>query len=77
MNFSSVRTFLIMGAAIAMVEGVSATNKASAAPICPHFVTNYCVFNSHHLIFTAETNPCFAKERYWTVIYLGQCKFRH
>jgi hypothetical protein len=69
MDFSSARAFLIVGAAIATVGGVSAPNKASAAPICPQFVTNYCVFNSHHLIFTAETNPCFAKERHWTVIY--------
>jgi hypothetical protein len=77
MNFASASAFLIMGAAIAMVGAVSAPNEASAAPICPQFVTNYCVFNSHHLIFTAETNPCFAKERHWTVIYQGQCKFRH
>jgi hypothetical protein len=77
MNFSSARAFLIVGAAAAMVGAVSASNEASAGPICPQFVTNYCVFNSHHLIFTAETNPCFAKERHWTVVYQGQCKFRH
>ena len=55
MNFSLARAFLIVGAAAAMVAAVSASNKASAGPICPQFVTNYCVFNSHHLIFTAET----------------------
>jgi hypothetical protein len=77
MNFSSARAFLIVGAAIAVVGGVSAPNKASAASICPQFLTDYCVFNSHHLIFTAGTNPCFAKERHWTVIYQGQCKVRH
>jgi len=77
MNFSSTRTFLMMGAALALVGVISAPIEAFAAPICPQFVTNYCVFNSHHLIFTAETNPCFAKERDWTVVYQGQCKFRH
>jgi hypothetical protein len=77
MNFSSARAFLIVGAAIASLAAVSAPIGASAAQICPQFVTNYCVYNSHHLIFTAETNPCFAKERHWTVIYQGQCKFRH
>ena len=80
MNFSSARAFLIVGAAIASLAAVSAPIGASAAApaaVCPQFVTNYCVYNSHHLIFTAETNPCFAKERHWTVIYQGQCKFRH
>jgi hypothetical protein len=77
MNFSSARAFLIVGAAIASLAAVSPPIGASAAAVCPQFVTNYCVYNSHHLIFTAETNPCFAKERHWTVIYQGQCKFRH
>jgi hypothetical protein len=77
MNFSSARAFLIVGAAIASLAAVSAPIGASAAAVSPQFVTNYCVYNSHHLIFTAETNPCFAKERHWTVIYQGQCKFRH
>jgi hypothetical protein len=60
--------------------GVSVSTEASAANprICPQFVTKYCVYNSSKLIFTAETNPCFAKQRHWTVIYLGQCRFgRH
>ena len=77
MNFLPARAFLIMGAAIATVAAVTAPIEASAAAVCPQFVTNYCVYNSHHLIFTAETNPCFAKERHWTVIYQGQCRFRH
>ena len=77
MNFLVARAFLIVTAAIAMVGAVSALDEASAAPICPQFVTKYCVHDSHHLIFTAETNPCFARERHWTVIYQGQCRFRH
>jgi hypothetical protein len=77
MNFSSARGFLIVGAMVASLGAGFAPTEASAAAICPQFVTNYCVYNSHHLIFTAETNPCFAKERHWTVIYQGQCRFRH
>jgi hypothetical protein len=58
--------------------GVSASSPADAASskICPQFLTKYCVYNSSKLIFTAETNPCFAKQRHWTVIYQGQCRFR-
>jgi hypothetical protein len=77
MNFSSARAFLIVGATVASLGAVSAPIEASAAGVCPQFVTNYCVYNSHHLIFTAATNPCFAKERHWTVIYQGACKIRH
>jgi hypothetical protein len=73
MNFSLARAFLILGSTIG---AVSAPIEAFAAPICPQFVTNYCVYNSSHLIFTAKTNPCFAKQRHWTVIYQGQCKIR-
>jgi hypothetical protein len=76
MNFSSARGFLIVGAMVASLGAGFAPTEASAAAICPQFVTNYCVFNSHHLIFTAETNPCFARQRHWTVIYQGQCRFR-
>jgi hypothetical protein len=76
MNFSSARAFLIVGSTIASVGAVSAPIEAFAAPVCPQFVTNYCVYNSHHLIFTAKTNPCLARERHWTVIYEGQCKVR-
>jgi hypothetical protein len=76
MNFSLARAFLILGSTIATVVAVSAPTKAFAAAVCPQFVTNYCVYNSNHLIFTAATNPCFAKQRHWTVIYQGRCKIR-
>jgi hypothetical protein len=77
MNFSSARSFLMVGSTIAAVGAVLAPTAAFAAAVCPQFLTNYCVYDSHHRIFTMETNPCFAKERHWTVIYQGQCKFRH
>ena len=56
----------------------SAASPADAAnpKICPQFLTKYCVYNSAKLIFTAETNPCFAKQRHLTIIYAGQCRFR-
>jgi hypothetical protein len=70
------RFHLAAGIALGFLAGAVST-EASAAPICPQFVAKYCVYNSHHLIFTAETNPCFAKQRHWTVIYQGQCRFGH
>ena len=76
MNFSLARTFLILGSTITTVGATSAPTNAFAAPVCPQFVTNYCVYNSNRLIFTAATNPCLAKQRHWTVIYQGQCKIR-
>ena len=66
---------LTVGAAAAAI-GLWALVEASAATVCPQFVTSYCVYNSSKVIFTAQTNPCFAKQRHWTVIYQGQCRFR-
>jgi hypothetical protein len=60
-----------------VTRGRFSANPSICGGVCPQFVTNYCVYNSHHLIFTAATNPCFAKERHWTVIYQGACKIRH
>ena len=64
-------------AALAFVAMAWAAVSASSAQakICPQFIAKYCVYNKSHLIFTAFTNPCFASERGWTVIYMGGCKF--
>ena len=59
-----------------LVASASSPVQAAAPKICPQFLAKYCVYNSSRLIFTAETNPCFAKQRHWTVIYGGQCRFR-
>ena len=73
--------FIKVHIATAAVLGLLVASASSPAPaavpkICPQFLAKYCVYNSSRLIFTAETNPCFAKQRHWTVIYGGQCKFR-
>ena len=68
-RYISLAVWLSLG-----VLGGSFSTEASAAPICPQFVTKYCVYNSSRLIVTAETNPCFAKQRHWTVIYRGTCR---
>jgi hypothetical protein len=68
----------IATATVLALLAVSASSPSQAAKpkICPQFLAKYCVYNSSRLIFTAETNPCFAKQRHWTVIYAGQCRFR-
>ena len=77
-NLSRLSKFAIAGAAAIGLAGVTLPREASAATpgICPQFVMKYCVYDSSKRIFTAETNPCFAKQRHWTVIYRGQCRFR-
>ena len=64
-------------AALALVTLAGAALSASGAQakICPQFVAKYCVYNKDHLIFSAFTNPCFASEKGWTVIYPGGCRF--
>jgi hypothetical protein len=59
-----------------LAASASSPAQAESPKICPQFLTKYCVYNSSRLIFTAETNPCFAKQRHWTIIYGGQCRFR-
>jgi hypothetical protein len=59
-----------------LVASASSPVQAAIPRTCPQFLAKYCVYNSSRLIFTAETNPCFAKQRHWTVIYGGQCRFR-
>jgi hypothetical protein len=76
MVLSSVRNLLTVSAVAAAIVGASAPIEALGAGVCPQFVTKYCVYNASKVIFTAETNPCLAKQRHWTVIYAGQCRFR-
>ena len=76
MLFSSVRYVLTVSAVAAAIVGASAPIEAFGAGVCPQFLTKYCVYNSSKVIFTAETNPCLAKQKHWTIIYAGQCRFQ-
>ena len=76
MLFSSVRYVLTVPAVAAAIVGASAPIEALGAGVCPQFVTKYCVYNASKVIFTAETNPCLAKQKHWTIIYAGQCRFQ-
>ncbi|HEY1541233.1 MAG TPA: hypothetical protein VGG01_02395 [Xanthobacteraceae bacterium] len=46
---------------------------ASAAQICPQFLAKYCVVTKSGHRMTAATNPCFAKQRHWRILYRGAC----
>ena len=73
---SSVRYLLTVSAVAAAFVAATAPIEAFGAGVCPQFVTKYCVYNSAKVIFTAEINPCLAKQKHWTIIYAGQCRFR-
>jgi len=61
--------------AFAALAGSAVMATSAQAKICPQFIAKYCVYDKTQLIFTAFTNPCFASEKGWTVIYRGGCKF--
>jgi len=67
---------LSRGVFAAALLATMATTAAMARPtICPLFLAKYCVINKAHLIYTAWTNPCLAREQGLTVLYAGACKF--
>jgi hypothetical protein len=71
-NFTIYR---LAALALIALTGAAVSAPSAQAKICPQFIAKYCVYNKDHLIFSAFTNPCFASEKGWTVIYLGGCKF--
>ena len=66
------------GATALLIAGLSFASPASAAPstprICPQFLTKYCVVTRSGHRMTAETNPCFARQRHWRIPHIGACK---
>ena len=73
---SHLRIFLFVSALAAGAALGLLANEADAKPmICPQFLAKYCVVNSAGRIFTAFTNPCFAKEQHLRVLYMGACRF--
>jgi hypothetical protein len=43
------------------------------AAACPQFLAKYCVRTASGHRMTAWTNPCFAKQRHWHILYRGAC----
>ncbi len=46
---------------------------ASTAAACPQFLAKYCVRTPSGRRMTAWTNPCFAKQKHWRILYRGAC----
>jgi hypothetical protein len=65
---------VLLIAAVAAGVGLELAPRAAAAAICPQFLTAYCVRNAAGHRFTAETNPCFARQRHWHILYHGHCR---
>jgi len=56
---------------IALV-GIASAPPARAAK-CPQFLAKYCVVTASGHRMTAWTNPCFAKQKHWRILYRGAC----
>ena len=72
MTRSQLRASIIaFSSVVALASGLAPT--ASEAAICPQYLAKYCVrtASGHHM--TAWTNPCFAKEKHWHILYRGAC----
>jgi len=63
---------LIAAAAwLAFAPGETAVAKT---PICPLFLTTYCVVNAAGVRSTVETNPCLARREHLRVLHIGRCQ---
>ncbi len=55
----------------ALAIGLAPT--ASMAAVCPQYLAKYCVVTASGHRMTAWTNPCFAKQKHWRILYRGAC----
>jgi hypothetical protein len=56
------------------IFGLYLSPREAAAAVCPQFLTAYCVVNSAGVRMTVMTNPCFARQRHWRILYRGHCR---
>jgi hypothetical protein len=59
--------------ALLISVGIALTPTASRAAICPQYLAKYCVVTASGHRMTALTNPCFAKQKHWRILYRGAC----
>jgi hypothetical protein len=55
------------------VFAIALAPSASMAAACPQFLAKYCVRTASGHRMTEWTNPCFAKQRHWRILYRGAC----
>jgi hypothetical protein len=66
--------WMIASSSIALLA-IGPASTASMAAICPQYLAKYCVRTESGERRTEWTNPCFAKERHWRILYRGACRF--
>jgi hypothetical protein len=72
MKRSRLYVSMIAFSSIALVA-IDLAPTASMAAACPQFLAKYCVRTASGHRMTAWTNPCFAKQRHWHILYRGAC----
>jgi hypothetical protein len=72
MKRSRVYVSMIAFSSIALLA-IDLAPTASVAAVCPQYLAKYCVVTASGHRMTALTNPCFAKQKHWRILYRGAC----
>ena len=71
---ATLASLALLAGTVAAMTAISAGDRAEAAPVCPHFVTTYCVVDKTGFRHNAETNPCLARRAGMRVLHIGACE---